>query len=230
MDRSLDIVLPCYNPSPGWENTIVANIVELRSLITGTVHLTLVNDGSISDFSEAIAYLKAEIKDFTYIHQTPNGGKGKALRTGIARTTSNKVIFTDIDFPYTTKSFISIYKELSNHDVVIGVRDKSYYENIPSKRRFISRVLKQVNKTLLRLPSSDTQGGLKGMTSAGRAIFLQTDIDRYLIDLDFLKRVGKSTLRFKEQVVQLRKGIEVSEMGYSILIDEMRNFLKILFR
>ena len=230
MNRALDIVLPCYNPSDGWEEKVVESIQDIRSRIEGTVHLTLVNDGSTKELGPAVSRLEETLEEFSYVHQVPNGGKGKALRTGIQTSQSNRVIFTDIDFPYTTESLLAIYRNLDKYDVVIGVRDDSYYDNIPFRRRWISKVLKQVNKLLLRLPSADTQGGLKGMNERGRAVFLQTDIDRYLIDLDFLKRVGKSKLRFKECVVQLKEGIEVSEMGYQILIDEMTNFIKILFR
>ena len=230
MDRTLDIVLPCYNPSSGWEEKVLDSIREIRRKIDGVVHLTLVNDGSSIELAPAIKKLEETLTDFTYIHQVPNGGKGKALRTGIRSTLSDRIIFTDIDFPYTTDSLLEIFHHLVDYDVVIGIRDASYYDNIPFRRKWISKILKQVNKILLRLPSADTQGGLKGMNEKGRAVFLETGIDRYLIDLDFLKRVGKRKLRFKECVVQLKKGIEVSEMGYRILIDELSNFIQILFR
>lgn len=229
MTSSLDIVLPCYNPLPHWEDTVIRNI-EYISKSIDRVHLIVVNDGSKQDLSSAIAKLKKEIPQLTYVDLKVNGGKGKALRAGIRQTKSEQVIFTDIDFPYTKESFMNIYQELLHHDVVIGVRDRSYYDNIPAKRRYISKLLKQVNKSLLRLPSSDTQGGLKGMSAAGRDVFLQTEINRYLIDLDFLQLVGKTDLRFKEVVVELRPDVAISEVGLKILSSELKNFFKILFR
>ena len=71
-------------------------------------------------------------------------------------------------------------------NVVIGVKDQSYYDHVPPLRRSISRVFRFFVRSLLRIPTDDTQCGLKGFDQVGKAVFLKTTIDRYLFDLEFV--------------------------------------------
>ncbi len=44
---SLDLVIPCYNPEPGWQEAILQNFQELkRNLPETEIHIFIVNDGS----------------------------------------------------------------------------------------------------------------------------------------------------------------------------------------
>jgi glycosyltransferase involved in cell wall biosynthesis len=192
------------------------------------LHIIAVNDGSSADLSDGVAYLDSHLSAFTYIDLSVNRGKGAALRAGMRASKAPLVLFTDIDFPYTMDSLLKVHKSLDDCDVAIGVRNASYYEQIPARRRMISKALKRVNQLLLRLPSTDTQGGLKGMRAAGRDVFLQTTIDRYLIDMDFLKLVGKQQLSLTEVEVDLREDVVLSEMSVKVLASELGNFVKIL--
>lgn len=228
MSHALDIVLPCYNPLPDWEVRIVEAVRHIEETIAD-IQVIAVNDGSTVDLAPGIDYLQAHLSAFSYVDLGVNRGKGAALRAGMRESTAPLVLFTDVDFPYTIDSLLKVYRSLGSSDVAIGVRNASYYQHIPTKRRLISKALKKVNQLLLRLPSSDTQGGLKGMRASGRELFLQTTIDRYLIDMDFLKRVGKHNLSLAEVEVDLRDDVMMSEMSIKVLVSELGNFLKILF-
>lgn len=228
MPHALDIVLPCYNPLPGWEVRIV-EAVRLIEHEIDDLHIIMVNDGSSADLAAGVAYIESQLPVFTYVELPINCGKGAALRAGMRVSTAPVVLFTDIDFPYTLDSLLKVHKSLDQTDVAIGVRNASYYEQIPARRRIISKALKRVNQLLLRLPSTDTQGGLKGMRASGRDVFLRTTIDRYLIDMDFLKRVGREQLSLTEVEVDLREDVVLSEMSIKVLASELGNFFKILF-
>lgn len=233
MTNKLAIVLPCYNPPLGWEQVVVAGYQELARRLSGPLGLYIVNDGSPNDLSEAVAYIQQSISNFVFINCEQNRGKGAALRTGIAQADAEFFIYTDIDFPYTIDSIWTIFERLEEgNDVVAGVKNQSYYEQTPRIRRWISKLLRFAIKNILGLRISDTQCGLKGFNQKGREQFLATKIDRYLFDLEFIYLASKSQkgLSVTSEAVQLRPGIVFRSMNPKILLQESRNFAKILFR
>lgn len=102
----LDIVLPCYNPAPGWERIVVSTYKELQALWSHlTFHVYVINDGSTSGFEEeTVAYLEENIPDIQMLEYVENRGKGYALRKGVAVCRSEYILYTDHDFPYTLES------------------------------------------------------------------------------------------------------------------------------
>ncbi|HWB62373.1 MAG TPA: glycosyltransferase, partial [Chitinophagales bacterium] len=158
-----------------------------------------------------------------------NYGKGHALREGVKRELGQIVIYTDIDFPYTHASLVSIYNTLQsgNCDVAIGIRGEEYYTHLPKARVRISKFLRLLIRGLLRIPTDDTQCGLKGFNQNGKEVFLQTEIERYLFDLEFIFLSARKKLLIKTIPVQLRPGVELSSMRWKILLQESGNFLKI---
>ena len=81
----------------------------------------------------------------------------------------------------------------------------------------------------LRLPTSDSQCGLKCFDKKGKEVFLSTQIDRFLFDLEFLVLASKKAdLSISTVAVELREGVKFSRVGWQILLTEAINFLKIL--
>lgn len=230
----LDIVLPCYNPLPDWEKRIVDTVQTLEKRLNDVpVFLYLVNDGSSQNIdNQIITYLQEQIPNFQLINYPINRGKGYALRQGIAATTNDICIYTDIDFPYEVDSFLAIFDALKKDaDIAIGIREAKYYEQVPRIRVFISKILKWLIRNLLKLPVADTQCGLKGFNKNGKKVFLETTIDRYLFDLEFIFLAAKQkALKLKPVVVDLRPGIVFSNMNFKILAQEGRSFMKIFIR
>ena len=235
MTPSLDIVLPCYNPISGWEHRIVDSYRQLAAqLSTTNLRLILVNDGSSRKIEESkIAYLNAEIDAFTYIESPQNEGKGAALRRGIMASDADICIFTDIDFPYTQQSFLKVYDSLQSGDldVAIGIKDDQYYSHLPAFRIQVSKFLRFLARTFLRISITDTQCGLKGFNHKGKEVFLKTTINRYLADLEFIFLVDRrADVKMKAVKVSLREDVEFSKVNMRILIREGANFLKVLAR
>jgi len=161
-----------------------------------------------------------------------NKGKGAALRTGVKKAQSDIILYTDIDFPYTISSMLDIISHVqdSEHAIAIGKRNKTYYNNIPKKRAWISSLLKSTIRTVLRLPAYDTQCGLKAFQKDIKEIFLATKTDRFLVDLEFLRIVNRiNNIKVKAVPVNLREGIQLSEVSFKLLLNESWSFLKILF-
>lgn len=232
---TLDIILPCYNPSKNWEHKVVESYNAISQLLPGIkIGVILVNDGSSRNTGvESIDVLQKSIPHFQYITYTQNKGKGHALRMGVTHATAELMIYTDIDFPYTSQSFIEVFEVMSNSscDIAAGVKSRNYYTGIPKARKYISLFLRFCSTRFLRLKISDTQCGLKGFNAKGKTIFLSTTINRYLFDLEFIYMASRGKqIHLRPVEVTLREGVIFSKVPFTILLTEAGNFLKIFLR
>ncbi len=229
----ISIILPVYNPSPDWVDIVLSKCEELILHYPDVdFEFIIVNDGSdASRFLGGFQRLKKSyLKLLSY---EINKGKGYALRQGVSAASGQLTIYTDIDFPYTIASICSIIDMLQTNraDIVIGVKDPLYYEHVPAFRRFISILFRVLIKLLFRIPTDDTQCGLKGFNQSGKDIFLQTTIDRYLFDLEFVfLAVRQKNIVLKTHEVKLREDVYFSKMNFGILRNELGNFIKILLK
>ncbi|MEZ4774652.1 MAG: glycosyltransferase [Bacteroidia bacterium] len=233
--NQLDIILPCFHPREDWTGRIITSAEELKTRLP-EVHIRyiLVNDGSPSPIDPAaIEKLREALPAFEYISYSVNRGKGYALRQGMAVSDAAISIFTDLDFPYTMESLVKIYGVLSGGetDIAVGIKNQNYYDKLPPMRVKVSRFLRFLIRNFLRIPITDTQCGLKGFNASGRAIFLQTTINRYLADLEFIFLASRQkNLKLTPLQVELREGVVFSRVNMRILLGEGTNFLRIVLR
>ncbi len=195
------------------------------------VNLVVVNDGSPRNVSESnFERLQQLIPGVKIVNYPENKGKGFALRQGVRLAGADFYLVTDFDFPYTLDSMRRIVETLiEKGGVAAGNRDTAYYAHVPLFRRLLSRFLRWMLRNLLRQPIGDSQCGLKGFDNAGKAVFLQTTIDRFLFDLEFLM-LANGKVAVTPVSVELRPGVVFSKVGWRFLATEGRNFLKLLFR
>ncbi len=231
---NLDIILPCYNPIPNWAENIAACYGKLVQLAPDcTFRLIVVNDGSLRNVeNKDVALLKSAIPNFEWVSYAENRGKGYAIRQGAALATAEHIVFTDIDFPYLEEDLLSMCEELKSKksDLVLGIRTGNYYEKAPLYRVVISKILKIFIRFLLQTKVSDSQGGLKGFSQKGLAILKSTTIDRYLFDLELLKKASHEPgLEISSIPVTLKPHVVFAPIGLGILRREFINFLKILW-
>lgn len=228
LSRKIDLVLPVYNPNKGWLDQVQANRQLLAAACGEEIRLIIVDDGSEKNlgiepntFQETVQLIKLPF----------NQGKGAALRKGFEAADAPIVLFTDIDFPYEIDSIVKVVRSIENGaDVSLGYREDDYYDRVPLFRKIMSESFRFVLKTILRFPITDTQCGLKGMNQRGKDIFMQTKIDRFLVDMEFIKRAVKAkNLRIEPVVVQLRDDVVFSKMGIRVIIGELMNFMRIFF-
>ncbi len=230
--KNLDIILPVYDPKEGWTDQVIADYNALKEKLPHGVvpYLIIVNDGSPENLDEELHLLAENLENCITISYAENKGKGFALRTAFKSSASEYCIFTDYDFPYDLESMTAMIEAIisDHYDAVIGIRDEGYYTHLPAKRRRISRLLKWLNKILMGLPTDDTQCGLKAFNQKGRSIVLQTKTNRYLIDLEILKRMARSKLKIGTQVVHIKPGIKATKISNLSLSMEFLSFLRIL--
>lgn len=232
--QTLIVIVPCYNPAAGWDEALAERFLnfqrETKALSLHT-NLLVVNDGSQRNADKhSETRLKALVPGTQWITNQQNRGKGYALRTGVGAVQADWYLVTDADFPYTIDSMLRVVAVLkANGGIAAGNRNKAYYERVPPFRRRLSRLLRWMLRNLLRQPIDDSQCGLKAFDESGKQIFLQTTIDRFLFDLEFLM-LAKGKITVTPVPVALRESVVFSKLNRKILLTEGRNFLRLLFR
>lgn len=231
---SVSLILPCYNPPQEWERNVYARYQDFCNRTGEHAELIVVIDGASQGVTqEHLNYLASQIPTLKIVQYPENHGKGYAIRQGVAVATGGIIIYTDIDFPYTIASMHAIYSSMQNNqaDLAIGVKDDDYYTHVPFLRRVISRQLRFMTRLFLSLPVTDTQCGLKGFRSNVKDLFLKTTIDRYLFDLEFIRNCYKSRqYKIIPIPVSLNEQVQFRKMNYGILLPEMLNFVRLLFK
>jgi len=224
---TISIVLPVLNPPKGWAEQCLAHKSVLEEHLGEKIHLIVVDDGSKS--SGEFRLIKDHVE---LICLDKNRGKGAALRAGFAASNTEIALFTDADFPYSNDSVKAVVEAIKGGaDVALGYRQQDYYASVPWFRKGLSEAFRWVLKDVLRFPITDTQCGLKGMSTKGREVFMNTRINRFLVDMEFIKLATRQEgLEVRPVVVQLRENIEFSFMGISVLLPELVNFFRILLR
>lgn len=183
----LTVVLPCFNGG----KVAVDSALALSAFLSGqgVVHeIIVVDDGSADDTAHRLAALQPP--GLRVLVHPGNRGKGAAVKTGLRAMGGRYVVFTDHDLPYGPASVSDCLLELRRGaHLVIGDRTLAgsrLEARVPVMRRFISRsLLFLIDRFLPRLPTRDTQCGLKGMSSwfAG-AVLDRSRIDRFSFDLE----------------------------------------------
>ncbi|MFZ1583894.1 MAG: glycosyltransferase [Saprospiraceae bacterium] len=202
-----------------------------KILNVDSISWILVNDGStklISSFD--IDRISSEVDNFQYFNLEKNRGKGFATRHGVDHSNADYTIYTDVDFPYLDENVLSVYQALLNgSDLVLATRNQNYYKQISSKRAWISRNFRSAVKMLFNIPTTDTQAGLKGLSSMGKKALLDTKIDRYLFDLELVKICAKRKLNITEVEATLKHDIDLPGVSLKILSKEVVNLVRIFF-
>ena len=233
--KTVDIVVPCFNPRKGWTELLIDGVLKLKTTLPEDAlqSIIVVNDGSSSGISDLdVEKLITAIPEAKLIEYKRNRGKGYAVRTGVISSEADIQIYTDVDFPYLEKSMAEFYQILSDGkaDVVIASRGDSYYNSLSGFRRILSKSLRWLNGLLFGLKIKDTQGGLKGFNNSGRNIFLKTTINRYLFDLEFVQKLSKTDLKIQAVNVDLKPDIVLPSPSPMILLKEIHNFIRLLIR
>jgi glycosyltransferase involved in cell wall biosynthesis len=234
---TIDLIIPCYNPSKGWEKNLCKKYAELINYFNGdesAINLIVVNDGSIYNFSvDEIEFLRAHIPGIVIIDYTQNKGKGFAVRSAVKISMRNYCIYCDYDFPYGTQVIYQIFKKLQEGvDIVTGCREMSNYEHKASfKRRFISNALIRMNRLLFSLPVNDTQAGVKGFNSLGKSMLLQTSIDRFLFDMEFILIASRNPdIIIRPITVTTCDDLLLTNFSAKTILHEIKNLFTLFFK
>ncbi|MBI3445275.1 MAG: glycosyltransferase family 2 protein [Magnetospirillum sp.] len=115
----VSVIVPAYNE----EKTIAQVLEQVRAQVVDgiTFEIIVINDGS-KDRTREILDSRPELYD-QVIHQ-PNGGKGAAVKAGLAQATGDFVLFQDADLEYDPADYAKMMKPILKFDcdIVMGSR------------------------------------------------------------------------------------------------------------
>lgn len=230
---SLAIIVPLYNPHNDWFDAICDSIAGLDSILKGVEYsVVLVNDGS-TDFEESyIEKLMAKTNKVVYVSYPVNQGKGYAIRFGLSKTQADYYVYTDIDFPFGYEIIKNMYQIFtsSRTNLIIGIRDKEYFNLLPLKRKILSIALHNINFVLTGFKVHDTQAGIKGFDNEAKKEFLATRTNGFLFDLEFIRRCLRKRLKYSIIKIHPRPKIKFSDFHAPVIKRELKNLIKIIFR
>ncbi len=114
----VSVIMPVYNE----ERTISTIIEEVHASGVKNIELIVVDDNSTDNTRSLLKKHKKQIA--TLILRKTNGGKGAALRDGIAEATGDIVLIQDADLEYTPQDYPRLLQPIIDDraDVVFGSR------------------------------------------------------------------------------------------------------------
>ncbi|MCB9800801.1 MAG: glycosyltransferase family 2 protein [Pseudomonadales bacterium] len=115
----LSVIIPAYNE----EKTIEAVLKSVHEAKLPTLEVIVVDDGSHDQTHKILKRVEKKYID-TLIFREQNGGKGAALRDGIAAATGEYVVIQDADLEYDPNDLPALLQPLldGRADVVYGSR------------------------------------------------------------------------------------------------------------
>ena len=229
--QGISIVLPCYNPLPGWWQILVDAVCELETKLPGTpIEYIVSNDGSANLRLMNIPALRG-IPNLTLLDSVINEGKGAAIRKGAAMARGEIIMYTDIDFPFGTDPIVEmarIFRDNPQCAFVYGNRRKSYFKKLPLKRRLVSKVLQVLNRFLLDKHITDTQAGIKGFRKDVLPQLLATRTNTFIFEIELIFNLLQKGFEIHGLDVSVKPSVIFTDFSIKVLLREAANFIKII--
>lgn len=228
----ITIVLPMYKPGHEWERQFLTNVKELNDFVSPytSINYIVVHDGPAPpEMRKSFEKISGTFPFIQFSHYAQNQGKGYALRHGVSLSRTPFTLTMDFDFPYQKEGIKEMIAHLQeDHDIIVGKRSVDYFHQIPLKRKVISKLFSWLAGAFLDIPLKDTQSGIKGFNIRGRQTFLETTINRFLVDTEFVLRASKKKQKIKTINITPKPGLLFTNFGFRVIKTETGNFLKLL--
>jgi dolichyl-phosphate beta-glucosyltransferase len=204
-DHDLTVIIPAYNE----EKRLPWTLSHLDAFLAewGVDYRVLVADDGSTDRTAALTHDLGP--RYSTLRLTPQGGKGRAVRTAMLHATGKVVCFTDADLPFRLTAMRRGYDWLSNGqcEVVFGARDIEGAENLAPRRlwrRIATFAFREVVRRLVSREITDTQCGLKLFSRrAALEIFARATIDGFAFDAEVVLLTHRLGLPFRRVPVTL---------------------------
>jgi len=200
----VSIIVPAYNETERLIPTIGAIASEMSDL--GLEWEMIIADDGSTDDTAAIAE-SLELVNLRVLRAPTNGGKGSAVRRGMAAARGQNILFADADNSTPIEEFAKLLTKINDegYDVAIGSRALSggSEANKSPVRRLLSNGLRWMVQHVVGIQVRDSQCGFKLYTreAADKLILAQT-IMGFSFDLEHLYLAQKYNLNVAEVPVQ----------------------------
>ena len=201
----LSIVVPAYNE----EHRLRPTLDRLHAFLSQQplrYEVIVVDDGSKDDTCGVVEHAMTEIPHLRLLRQTPNRGKGAAVRMGMLGARGQIRVMCDADCSMPPEQLPRLLAPIQDcrTEIAIGSRyaegSKSDVKQ-PFYRIWWSRLANKVIQRSLVPGVRDTQCGFKAFTAeAARDLFRRAKIDGWAFDLEIL-------------ALARRRGFSIEEVG-----------------
>ncbi len=179
------VIIPAYKP----DDRLPPYVRALRE--AGLGRIVIVDDGSGEEYRTL--FKKVSQDDAVHvISYTPNGGKGVALKRGMAYVQDecpeqDIIVTADSDGQHTVSDVLRMCEALAENSegLLLGSRDFSQL-NVPPKSRMGNRITSVVFKLLYGHWVGDTQTGLRGFHRRLLPTMIAVRGDRYEYEMNVL--------------------------------------------
>jgi dolichyl-phosphate beta-glucosyltransferase len=202
--RELSLVIPAFNAA-SYISGSVARALDFFEVGNVDGEVIVADDGSTDGTAGSIP-ADPRVRTLRLSH----GGKGSALRAGVAQAGGELVAFTDADLPYGMQplTLAMTYVHGRRYHAVVGDRTLpgSHFERPGPARGLISGVASFVFRTLVTGGIYDTQCGFKVFRGdVARELFRLSRVDGFAIDVELIYLLLKYRLDIKRIPVQLER-------------------------
>ena len=193
----VSVVLPSLDPDEKL-TAVIDGLLEY-----GFTDIILVNDGSKAENLHYFEDAAAQHPEITLLHHEVNRGKGAALKTAFAWFLENRpdslgVVTVDGDnqhHPEDTRA--CAMRMMEGGKLVLGVRDFSQ-PDVPARSRTGNRITSLVFKVFVGMTISDTQTGLRAITTRDVRTLLGIYGDRFEYETNMLLAMKEHGIAFEE--------------------------------
>ena len=203
----LSIVVPAYNE----EHRIAPTLARLSAFLANQPmrwEIVVVDDGSRDATCDVVQAAMARIPNLRLVRQTPNRGKGAAVRLGMREARGQIRVMSDADGSMPPEQLPRLLAPIlaCTADIAIGSRyAEGAHSNVkqPWYRVAWSRLANRVIQRSLVPGVRDTQCGFKAFTAeAARALFGVGRIDGWAFDLEILALARRTGFAIAEVGVE----------------------------
>lgn len=187
LENKVAILIPALNP----KKEFITYVDEL--IANGFKKIIIVNDGSKEECTPIFDVLNQKIECDVIKHET-NKGKGKSLKDGFEHFLKLEnfneytgIITADCDGQHLVKDVLTISNQIWNGTdaLILGSRNLKN-DNVPAKSSVGNNITSSVFKILYGENISDTQTGLRGISSKYVRDFINISGDRYEYETNML--------------------------------------------
>jgi len=213
----LSAIIPVYN-----EERTVSQILKSISKIKEVTEIIIVDDGStdasIKEINKTLKKLPANQSKKTKVFSKKNGGKGTAIRYGLAKVTGNYTMIQDADLEYDPDDIPALIAPIQKGkvEVVYGSRFLGPHSNLLFWHRAGNAFLNLVVNILYNTTLSDMETCYKVLPTD---LFRELDITSNKFDME-----PEITCKV------LKKGIRIYEVPISYVGRDFSEGKKITWR
>ncbi len=224
----ISIVYPMYNEEGNIHQTVQMAQRELGLAADGDYEIVIVNDASTDRTGELAQQLAACDPRIKVVHHPINRKLGGSIRTGLANSVGDIVIYTDADIPCDLAHVHEALPKFEQADVVVGYRTNRHEGVL---RWMYTRVYNLLVRLLLKVCVRDVNCAFK-LFKRGVIEAMDLRSEGSFIDAEMLAEARRLGFRIAQVPVEFipRQAGESTLARPGIIVKIIREFVQYLFR